>query len=225
MQARLDGRLAVSDTIGDREGDFLGSRGACLADVVTGDGDRVPLRHVLRAILEDVRDEAHGRTRREDVRAACCILLEDIILDRAAQLVSRNALLFRDSDVHSEQDGCRRIDRHGRRDLAEIDLVEEDLHIGEGVDGDTDLADLSLGNRIIGVIADLRRQVERAGKTRSAVFDQHAIALVRLLCRGEACVHAHRPETAAVHRRLHAARVRIDAWEADFISVVRVLDV
>ena len=225
MQASLDGCLAVCDAVRDRECDFLCCRGTSLADMVAGDGDRVPLRDVLRAILEDVRDEAHGRTRREDVRAACCILLEDIVLDRAAELVCRDALLLCHCDVHREQDGSRGIDRHGRGDLAEVDLVKEDFHVSERVDRDADLADFAFGNRIIGIITDLRRQIECTRKARRTVFNQHAIALVRLLCRGEACVHAHRPEAAAIHRRLNAARVRVDAREADLVCVIRILDV
>ena len=219
VHAGLDGGINVSDTIGDRERDFLRSGGTGLADMVTGNRNRIPLRNVLRAILEDVRDDTHGRLRREDVRAAGSILFQDIVLNRAAQLVSRNALLLGDSDVHGKQDGRRGVDRHRGRNLAEVDLVEQNFHIGEGVDGNADLADFAFGNRIIGVITNLRRKIESAGKARAAVRNQIAITLVGSFRRREAGIHTHRPETAAIHGRLNAAGERILAGEADLIGV------
>ena len=224
-EACLDRSLDVGDAVRNGECNLLRCRGAGLADVVARDGNRVPVRDVLGAIFKDVRDEAHGRARREDVRTACCILLQNVILDGALELVRRDALLLRHCDVHRKKDGRRRVDRHGRGDLAEIDLVKEDLHISKGVDRNADLADLALGDRIRGVVADLRREVKCAGESRCTALDEVTIALVGLFRRGESCVHAHRPEASAVHRRLHAARVRIDAGETDVLCIVRLLNV
>ena len=42
----------------------------------------------------------------------------------------------------------------------ERDAVEELRHVLERVDGDADAADLAGGERVIGVVADLRRQIE-----------------------------------------------------------------
>ena len=225
VESRLDGGIDVGDAVGNRKGDFLGSRRAGFADMVARDGNGVPLRYVLRAVSEDVGDEAHGRARREDVGAASRILLEDIILNRARELVCGHALLLGNGDVHRQKHGSRGVDRHGRRDLAEIDLVEEGLHVSERIDRHADLADLAFGNRIIGVVADLRRQIESAREARRARFNQHAVTLVGLFGCGEAGVHAHRPEAAAIHRRLHATRVGELARNAEILDVVLALDI
>ena len=225
IEAGLDCRLNIGDTISDGECDFLGSRGTSLADMIAGNGDRIPFRYILGAELKDVRDETHGRTRREDVRAASCVLFEDIVLDRALELIRRNTLLLSNSNVHSQQYGGRCIDGHGGGNLAEIDLVEEDFHISQGVDGNTNLAYFTLGDIIIRVIADLRRKVKCAGKARSAGLNQITIPLVGFLSRRETCIHTHRPETATVHGRLYAAGIRIYTREADLLCIVRILDI
>ena len=225
VEACLDGGIDVGDAVGNRKRDFLGSRGAGFADMIARDGNGVPLRHVLRAVCEDVGDEAHGRARREDICAASRILLEDVILDRARELVGGHTLLLCHSDVHRQEHGSRGVDRHGRRDLAEIDLVEEGLHVSERIDRHADLADLAFGNRIVGVVANLRRQIEGARETRRARRDQHAVALVGLFSRGEAGVHTHRPEAAAIHRRLHATRVGELARNAEIFGIISAFDV
>ena len=89
------------------------------------------------------------------------------------------------------------------------DAVEERAHVLQAGDRDADLADLALRQRMIGVVAHLRRQVEGDREAGRAVFQQVAVALVRLLGGGVARVLAHRPEAAAIHRRLDAARVGI----------------
>src|SRR6478752_2746748 len=57
VQPTLDAALDVREAIGQRERQLLRRRGACLADVVAGDGDGVPLRRMLRTPLEAVDDE------------------------------------------------------------------------------------------------------------------------------------------------------------------------
>ena len=53
--------------------------------------------------------------------------------------------------------------------------------------------------RVVGVVAELRRQVERDREARLPLLEQVAVALVRLLRRREARVLPHRPRPAAVH--------------------------
>ena len=62
--------------------------------------------------------------------------------------------------------------------------------------------------RIVGVVAELRRQVERDREPRLPALEQVAVALVRLLGRREAGVLADRPRPAAIHVGIRAARVR-----------------
>ena len=71
-----------------------------------------------------------------------------------------------------------------------------------------DPADLAGGARIVGVVAELRRQVERDREPRLPALEQVAVARVRLLGRSKTRKQPHGPQLARVHRRLHAARVR-----------------
>src|SRR5207237_2893724 len=79
-------------------------------------------------------------------------------------------------------------------------------------------ADLAERPRIVRVVAELRREIERDRETRLAVIEQVAIARVRLLRGGEARVLADRPRAAAVHVAIRAARERILARGLDVVA-------
>jgi len=87
-----------------------------------------------------------------------------------------------------------------------IDVVKP--HVGHRVDGHADLADLTFGARMIGVVTHLGGQIESARETGLTGGEQELEALVRRLGGTEARVLAHRPQLAAVHRGVNAARVR-----------------
>ena len=207
-QPGLDGRPAVGKAVGEREADLLDGGRAGLADVVAADRDHVPARQPLRAVGEQVGGQPHGRPRREDVVPAGGVLLEDVVLHRAAEPLARHALPLGDQLVEQEQERCRRVDRHRRRDLAERDGVEEELHVGERVDRDPGPPHLPGRARVVGVEPELRRQVERGREPGLAPLEQVAEARVRLLGRAEAGVLADRPRPPAVHRRVRPAGVR-----------------
>ena len=84
-QAGGEGRVGVGDRVGQGEGDLLDGRRAGLAHVVAADADRVPGRQLGSAVGERVGDQPHRGVRREDVGPARDVLLEDVVLDRAAQ--------------------------------------------------------------------------------------------------------------------------------------------
>ena len=85
----------------------------------------------------------------------------------------------------------------------------EQAHVGQRVDRHSDLADLALGPRMVGVVAHLCRQVEGTREARLAGIEQELEALVRGLGRAEAGVLAHRPQLRAVHRGMNAAGVGV----------------
>src|SRR5439155_3253168 len=76
--------------------------------------------------------------------------------------------------------------------------------------------------RMVRVVGHLRRPVERGREARLPVIEQVTEALVRLLGGAETRELPHRPEPAAIHRRVDAARVRVDAREAEVAVVVDV---
>ena len=215
IKAGGDGGIDVGDPVGEGEGDLLGGGAARLAHVVAGDGDGVPARDVLGAVAEDIGDEAHAGRGRIDPRPARDVLLEDVVLDGSAQLLDGDALLLADSDVEGEQDGGGAVDRHRGGDAIEGNVLEKGAYVIDRVDGDAHLADLAHGHGVIGVVADLRRQVEGDGEAGLALLEEVAVALVRLLCGAEAGVLAHGPEAPAVHGGLDAAGEGVLAGEAE----------
>ena len=88
-------------------------------------------------------------------------------------------------------------------------------HVLDRVDRDADLADFACGERVIGVVAHLRRQIEGDAQSVHALREQIPVARVRFGGRAEPGVLAHRPQPAAVHRRLDAARERKFAGKAE----------
>jgi len=85
-------------------------------------------------------------------------------------------------------------------------LVKEGFHVLESADGDADLADLGGCQRVVGIIADLRGQVEGDAQACLSLFEEIAVTPVGLFGGGEAGVLAHGPEPAAVHGGMDAAR-------------------
>ena len=214
-EPRLDRGLAVGDAVRERERQLLHRGRAGLADVVAGDRDRVPRRDPLGAVGEQVGRQPHRRPRREDVVPARDVLLEDVVLHRAAQRGRRDALPLGDELVEEQQERRRRVDRHRRRDLGERDAGEQHLHVGERVDRDAGPPHLAERARVVGVVAELRRQVEGDREPGLAAREQVAVALVRLLRRREARVLADRPRPAAVHVAVRAARERVLAGQLE----------
>jgi hypothetical protein len=177
-------------------------------------------RHLQRAELDHVDDEPQRRLRRKDPLLLGDVLLEDVGLGRAPEPVARDALLLADADVVGEDDRGRRVDRHGGRDVGERDASEQRLHVGERVDRDALAADLAQRARVIRVVAHERRHVERGREPRLPVVEEVPEALVRLLRGAEAGELPHRPQPAAVHRRVHAPRERVLAGVAEVARVV-----
>src|SRR5688572_26425656 len=75
------------------ESKFLHGGGAGLADVIAADGDGVPLRNVLAAELDDITHEPYMRFGWKDELILSVKLLEDVILNGAAQFLPVNALV------------------------------------------------------------------------------------------------------------------------------------
>ena len=225
MHASFQSCFDVCDTISDGECNFLSSGGTCFTDVVAGNGNGVPLRYVLGAVFENVGDQTHGRFNRENVGAACGVFLQNIVLNGAAQCGSRYTLFFSYSDVHSEQYGSRCVDGHGGGNFAEVDLVEQDFHILQGINSNAYFTNFAFSHLIIGVIADLGRKVECAGQAGAAVCNQVTITFVGFFSGSEASVHTHGPEFAAIHGRLYATGVWIFARETEVSFIVEAFDI
>ena len=124
-----------------------------------------------------------------------------------------------------QQDGRRGVDGHRDADRVERQAVEERLHVGQGADRHADPPDLALGLDGVGVVAHLGRQVEGHREAGLALLEQVAEALVGVGRGREAGVLAHRPEAAAIHRRLDAAGEGELAGPPEVALLVQVGDV
>src|SRR5215208_1516117 len=81
VEPARDPALHVRESVRERERELLRRRGTRLADVVAGDGYRVPERRVLGAPLEAVDDEAQGGLDREAPGVLRHVLFQDVVLD------------------------------------------------------------------------------------------------------------------------------------------------
>ena len=158
----------VFHAVSQRESQFDGLVGAGFLDVVTRDRDRVELRHVLRGVTEDVGDDLHRRLGRIDVGIPHHEFFEDVVLDRARQLVLRYALFFGSNDVTGQDRQHGTVHGHRNGDLVERDAVEEDLHVFDRIDRHTSLADIANDAGIIGIVTTVSGQVESHGNALAA---------------------------------------------------------
>ncbi len=206
-QALLDRRLHICDPRAQRERHLLHRRAALLAEVVARDRDRVPPRHPLLAVLEQVRRQPHRGLRRIDVVAPRYVLLEHIVLGRSPQLLAGHPLLLAHQLVKQQQAGRGCVDRHRRRHLIQRDALEGRPHVVDRVDRHPRAPHLPQTARVVRVKAELGGQVERHRQPRRALRQQVFVALVRLLRRRIAGVLAHRPSLLAVHLPVGTPRV------------------
>ena len=182
VEAGLQPELDVREPVGERERELLRGGRARFADVVAGDRDRVPLRHLARCRTRIVsRDEPHRRARREDELLLRLVLLEDVVLERAAEPRARRRPVASALATNiAKIDRGRAVDRHRRRDRAEVDAAVEVFDVGERVDRDAALADLAERELVVGVAAHQRREVERGREAVAAGGEELVEPAVRV---------------------------------------------
>jgi len=186
-------RLEDEDRVADRVADLFRRRRARFHVVVAAAVHRVPRRCLGGGELDEVGRESERDVRVVDRRAARHELLQQIVLGGAAELLSRDAAAVGDGDVERVQPDGRRVDRHRGVDGAEVDLLEEGLHVAEVGDRDAGAADLALRHGMVGVVAILGRQIERDGQAALTLGQVLAIASIRLLGVAETGVRTNDP--------------------------------
>ena len=206
-----DASAEVFPAIGEGVGHFKVGCGTGFLHVIAGDGNRVELRHLLRGELEDVGDDFHRWLGRIDVGVPHHVFLEDVILDRACELVEGGALFEGGDDVEGEDGKHRAVHGHGNGDPVERDAIEEDLHIEDRVDGDTGFPDIADDAFVVRVIAAVGGEVEGDGEAFLACGEVAAVECVGFLGGGESGVLADGPRLKAIHRGVGAAEEGGDA--------------
>ena len=91
----------------------------------------MPPRHLRRRERDRVAHQPHRRPRREHELLLRLVLLQDVVLQRAAERAPGDARLLGLRDVHGEDHRRRRVDRHRRRDRTQIDAAVQVLHVGQ----------------------------------------------------------------------------------------------
>ena len=118
-EPRRDASANIFDAIGQRVSQLQILRRARFLHVIAGDGNRIELWHVLGGIGEDVGDDAHGMFGRVDIGVAHHEFFENVVLDRARELVLRHALFLRRHDIERQHRQHRAIHGHGYAHLVE----------------------------------------------------------------------------------------------------------
>ena len=160
--------------VGQREGDLLHRRRARLADVVAGDGDRVPARHLRRR-----------RTRRCPSRACSDGRGGKMYVPRATYSFSRSFWTVPESSSRRRRAPRATASRSASRIAAvELIVIEIDTrssgrpsvrsaHVVDRRDRDARPCPTSpRGHRVVGVVPHLGRQVERHREARLALLQQ-----------------------------------------------------
>ncbi len=124
-------------------------------------------------------------------------------------------MLLRNRDIQREKNRGSRIDGHRGRNVFKRDAVEQRFHVFERIDSDANLADFARRARMIGVVSDLRGQVESNRQSCLPLGQQVTKTFVRLRRRAEPGVLPHGPETPTIHRGINPARVRKFSGKSD----------
>ncbi len=223
IEAGGDAGAHVFHAVGQGEGQFDGLVGPGFLDVITRDGNRVELGHVLRGVAEDVGDDLHRRLGRIDIGVADHELLQDVVLDGAGQLFLGDALLFGGDDVAGQDGQHGAVHGHGNGNLVEGDAVEEDLHVLDGIDGHAGLADVAQDPGIVRVVAAVGGQVEGHGDALTTGGQGLAVEGVGFFGGGEAGVLADGPRPHGVHGGLGTAQIGSEAGQG--VGVGQILHV
>ena len=177
----------------------------------------------MRRVFDDVANDLHRRLRRVDVGVANHELLEDVVLDRARQLVLPHALLFGGHHVARQHGQHRAVHGHGNAHLVQRNAVKENLHVLHAVNGHARLAHIARHARVVAVVASVRGQVKRHGNALPACRQRLAIKSVGLLGGRKTCVLADGPGPHRVHGGLRAAQERLKARQR--VGIRQVFDV
>ena len=190
-------RVEHGDGVGERKGQLLHRRRARFLQVIAADVHRVPLGNLAVGEADRVGRQPERGLGREDVGPAREIFLDDVVLRRALQLGPCDALRLGRGDIQGEQPRRRRVDGHRRVHAVERDAVEQGPHVAEMADRHAHLADLALGQHVIGVVAGLGRQIEGDRQAGLPARQVGAIEFVRLGRRRMTGIGADQPGPVA----------------------------
>ena len=160
---------------------------------------------------EDVGDDPHRRRGRIDVGVAHHELFEDVVLDRAGELLRRHALLLGGDDVERQHRQHRAVHGHRHAHLVERDAGEQRAHVVDRIDRDARHADVAGDARMVAVVAAMGGEIEGDREALLPGGEIAAVEGVGIFRRGEAGILPDGPGLRDVHGRVGAAQIGRDA--------------
>ena len=178
---------------------------------------------MLCRVAEDVRNNLHRRRWRINIGVTNHELFKNVVLDRAGQFVLRNTLFFGGHNVARQNRQHGAVHGHRDRNLVERDLVEEDLHVFDGVNRYARLADVTYHTGVVRIVTAVGGQIESNRHPLAAGSQCLAVESVRRFSGREAGVLTDRPRLNGVHGGLWAAQERGKARQC--VSVLQTFDI
>ena len=119
----------VFQTVGQRISQLDVRRSSRFLHVVTGDRDRVELRHLLRSIFEYIGNNLHGECRRVNIGITHHELFQNIILDSTGHFFQLSTLFQAGINIKRKNRKHSTIHCHGHGHLVQRNTIEENLHV------------------------------------------------------------------------------------------------
>ena len=110
---------------------------------------------------ETIRIEGAGRI---NIGVPGQVLLQDIVLNGAGQFLLGHPLFFGRNDEAGQNRQDRAVHGHGDGHVVERDLIEEDFHVFDRINGNTDLSDIADDPGIVRVVSSVGSQIKGDGK-------------------------------------------------------------
>ncbi len=180
----------------------------CFLHMVTGNRNRIELRHIFGRVFKNIGDNLHGKLRRINVRVTHHELFQNIILNGSGQLIQRSSLFQTGNNVECQNGQHSTIHSHGYGHFVQRNLIEQNLHIQNRIHSYTGFTYVTDYTRVVGVVTAVRCQVERYRQSFLSGSQVTAIESVGLFCRRESGVLANRPGTQRIHSRIRSAQIR-----------------
>ena len=185
--------------------------------MIPADRNRIELRHITGGKFDNIGHDTHRGLRRVNIGVAHHKFFENVILDRARQSRSADALLFTGHDERGQnRDDCT-IHRHGYGNLIQWDAIKEDLHILDTVNRDTRFTHISNDARMIAVIAPMGGQIERHRNPLLPSRERLPVKRIGVLGCGKSSILPNSPGPTRIHSRFDTARVGLLSRNAAYM--------
>ena len=149
VEPRLNARLRIFKTIGQRIGKFKISGRSRFLHVIAGNRNRIELRHMGRGIFEDVRDNPHGVSGRIDIGVAHHEFFQNVILNSTGKFFRWHSLLFASHNEERQNGQHRTIHGHRHGHLVQRNAIKQGAHVIDGINGHTRHAHIARHARMI----------------------------------------------------------------------------